>query len=82
MLSVRLDKEMEAMLHAISQRKGISKSAVIKEALAMYLKKEKSIQTPYELGADLFGNIAGGSENDSATYKKGLNEKLRGKHFH
>jgi len=79
MMTIRLDPELEARLVSLSQKKGISKSAVIKEALQFYLKQEKIDKTPYELGADLFGVDSGSNvdTNASVTYKKKIKEKLR-----
>ena len=84
MLTLRLDPEMEDMLVSISQKKGMSKSAVIKEALHLYLKKEKANQTPYEVGADLFGKVSGSSKeaDASSTYKSRIKERLHGKYSH
>jgi predicted DNA-binding protein len=84
MMTLRLDPELEASLISLSKRKGMSKSAVIKEALRLYLKNEKSDKTPYDLGADLFGkeSSAGGEADASGTYKRRLKEKLHGKYPH
>ena len=82
MMTLRLDPELEARLVSLSQKKGISKSAVIKEALHLYLQKEKIDKTPYELGVDLFGVDSESNVNTDASviYKKKLKEKLRGKY--
>lgn len=81
-MTIRLDPELEARLISLSQRKGISKSAVIKEALHLYLKTEKIDKTPYELGADLFAVDSKTiiDSDASVTYKKKIKEKLRGKY--
>ncbi len=73
---------MESMLDTLSQRKGMSKSEVIKQALAMYFEKEKASVSPYELGKDLFGSAQGGDEEASSSYKRRVKEKLHGKHTH
>ena len=80
MLSVRLNKDIEKALDRYSTSKRISKSAVVKKALELFFKKEKSTQTPYELGADLFGKTGSGKKDLSTTYKKQVKQKLRAKH--
>ncbi|MFC4871147.1 CopG family ribbon-helix-helix protein [Negadavirga shengliensis] len=82
MFTIRLDPELKAKLYALSREKGISQSAVVKEALAMYFKRETASASPYELGEDLFGQVSGGSADGSRTYKKVLKDRLHGKHSH
>ena len=79
MMTIKLDPELEARQVSLSQKKGISKSAVITEALHLYLKQEKIDKTTYELGTDLFGVDSGSNvdTNTSVTYKKKIKEKLR-----
>lgn len=48
------------------QKKGISKSALVKEALDLFLKTQMSA---YELGKDLFG-VNGGHPKASQSLKK------------
>ncbi|MFT7233981.1 MAG: hypothetical protein ACI8TA_003210 [Cyclobacteriaceae bacterium] len=40
MLNVRIIKEMEDKLNSYSQQNNLPKSAIVKEALAMYFKKK------------------------------------------
>lgn len=82
MLNVRLDKELEEKLRSYSQQNNLSKSSIVKEALALYFKKEESVKTPFELGEDLFGTGSGGDAERSSTYKSRVKEKLREKHSH
>lgn len=81
MLNVRLDKDMEEQLNAMSREKSMSKSAIVKEALSAYLSKEQKNQSAYELGKDLFGVGEGGSINTSTKFKQKLKEKLHGKNL-
>ena len=53
---------------------------VMKKALEPFFKKEKSAQTPYELGTDLFGKTGSGKKDLSTTYKKQVKQKLHAKH--
>ena len=80
MLNVRLSKELEEALNYYSATKRISKSSIVKKALQLYLKKEKQMQTPYELGADLFGKEGSGKHDASVAYKKRIRQKLNEKH--
>ena len=82
MLNVRLDSSTEEELNSYCQQKGISKSSIVKEALAMYFTKEQSQQLPHTLGQDLFGAASSGQSNKSANYKQQLKDKLRDKHAH
>lgn len=81
MLTVRLDKKLERMLQQLSQNKGLSKSEIVKAALTQYLKKETTPLSAYELGADLFGQ-EGGNSDDSVHYKSKLKQKWNEKHTH
>ncbi|UII26374.1 ribbon-helix-helix domain-containing protein [Fulvivirga maritima] len=82
MINVRVNKELEEKLNQYSQQKNLSKSSIVKEALAQYFKKEEMNQTPYELGSDLFGIEGSGNANASSGYKKALKQKLNEKHTH
>lgn len=81
MLNVRIDKELEEKLEFESKKQGLSKSRIVKDALAMYLEKHATTLSPYELGKDLFG--VGESDIDlSNNYKEKLKQKLNAKHSH
>ncbi len=82
MLNVRLDKETEKTLADYSKQKDVSKSAVVKEALAMYFTKQESNQLPFVLGEDLFGSASSEVANNSVSYKTKLKDKLATKHNH
>ena len=80
MLNVRLNNELDKKLAEYSQENEMSKSAVVKEALAMYFTAEQASQSPYDLGADLFGSDSSGRADASSTFKTKLKNKLRAKH--
>jgi len=82
MLNVRLNQEMEEKLNKYSLETKSSKSAIVKEALALYFSKDELKLSAYELGADLFGSTRGSNPNASTTYKKRLKQKLNEKHAH
>jgi predicted DNA-binding protein len=77
-----MNEELEKKLKQYSQQKNVSKSTIVKEALMEYFRKEEMNQTPYELGADLFGLAGSGDSDASTTYKSKLKNKLREKHSH
>lgn len=82
MLNVRLDEETEAQLQSLSQKKGVSKSALVKEALELFLKSEKAEISAYELGLDLFGVDGKVDPEASQKFKAKVKEKLYGKYSH
>lgn len=82
MLNIRLDEEMERKLDLIRKKKGVSKTALVKEALDQYIQEEIRLLSAYELGKDLFDSEEGGSPEGSKNYKEQLKEKLHGKFSH
>ena len=82
MLNVRLDKETEDKLKRYAESHDLSKTMVVKEALAMYFTKKELAQTPYRLGKDLFGVDGSGESSLSQTYKSKLKSKISAKHTH
>ena len=82
MLNVRLDKETEEAVKKYAEENEMTKTSVVKEALAMYFTKKETNQRPYELGKDLFGTVGSGKTDSSQTYKAKLKEKLSAKHSH
>lgn len=82
MLNVRIDKETEKKLNSYSVENNSTKSAIVKEALAMYFTKKEIQESAFELGEGLFGAAGSGNKNASTTYKKKLKEKLNEKHAH
>jgi hypothetical protein len=61
-MSVRLDRETEALLEEASEALGTSKARVIKESLAEYCPKvlRKKRKRPYELIRDIAGRKGSG----------------------
>lgn len=80
MLNVRISDEEEIELNRYCEEQGLSKSAVVKEALAMYLAQKRKAKSSYEAGSDLFGLEGSGTIDRSATYKRKLKDKLHAKH--
>lgn len=82
MLNVRISDEMEKKLKKYSMDQGVSKSDIVKEALVQYFSKKEASNSPFLLGADLFGQEGSGNANASQSYKIRLKEKLGEKHSH
>ena len=82
MLNVRLTKEQEKELKEYCEQKNLPKSQVVKEALAAYIKTHRTIDGPYEVGKELFGQVGSGKKDRSTKYKQLLNSKLNEKHSH
>ncbi len=82
MLNVRLNQELEEKLNNYCTESKSSKSAIVKEALVMYFKKNEITHSAYDLGVDLFNLAGSGNSNASSTYKERLNQKLDEKYTH
>jgi metal-responsive CopG/Arc/MetJ family transcriptional regulator len=82
MVSLRLDESTQNQLNLLAQQKNMSKSKIIKDALAYYFdmtKKESKEKTPYELGSELFGKYSSGNDDLSTTYKQKIKDKINAK---
>lgn len=77
--SLRLDETMERELERQARAEGKSKSELIRELIAGYLKKRSEALTAWELGKEVFGREGSGRGNLSTDRKRLLKEKLRGK---
>ena len=82
MLTVRLPLQTEKELNDFCERRRMTKSQAVKEALAIYMKQNANASSPYELGADLFGQEGSDQTDTSTTYKKRLKEILNEKYTH
>ncbi len=82
MLTLRLSDNEEKKLADYCKRNNLSKTSVVKEALAVYFAGKIKSETPYQLGSDLFGQEGSEDKDKSTTYKKRLKEKLSAKHTH
>uniref|UniRef100_UPI00404809C4 ribbon-helix-helix protein, CopG family n=1 Tax=Aliarcobacter sp. TaxID=2321116 RepID=UPI00404809C4 len=85
MLSIRLDENTKNQLNFLAQQKHISKSKIIKDALAYYfdmIKNESKEKTSYELGSELFGKYSSGRDDLSTTYKQKIKDKINAKNNH
>ena len=82
MLTIRLSKDTEKQLAQYCQDEGLTKSSVVKEAVALYLSQKRKTKSAYEAGKDLFGLEGSGSSDLSVSYKQKLKNKLNAKHAH
>ena len=82
MLSVRLTDELEKKIDRLSEKAGLSKSEIVKEALQKYFVSIEDKESPYELGKGLFGNHGSGKGDLSKGYKSKVKEKIRDKNSH
>jgi hypothetical protein len=78
MLNVRISKELEEALEILSREKNITKTEIVKEALAEYLKEQNS--RPYDTGKDLFGCDEREDTTGSVDYKNNIRRHLHEKH--
>jgi hypothetical protein len=79
-VSIRLGQELEERLTKASRKLRLNKSDLIKRSLEVYLAHLEPGQTPYELGADLFGADERPGSDFSSTFKRRLRGRLRAKH--
>ena len=79
MITVRLPSELKQRLEVLAKSKNKSKSAIIKEALILFMFKEESQKDSYELGKEYFGKHGSGDGSLSTTYKKKIRERLDAK---
>ena len=74
MTTTRLDKSMESAIYEIAEKKGISRSEIIREGIKMYLRLES--QNPYESGKSLFGKYKSGIPDLAQNSEKYLRNKF------
>lgn len=79
MISVRLPKNLEEKINKLSKEKNITKSKLIKEALAQYIANNEKQKTSFELGENFFGKYGSNKGNLSSTYKRKIKEKINEK---
>ncbi|MFP3042300.1 ribbon-helix-helix domain-containing protein [Treponema primitia] len=80
MTSARLPEELEQRLDIAVKAKHITKTEFIREAVAVYLSREETEKSSWELGEPYFGKYGSGDGGLSANYKTRIKEKLHAKH--
>ncbi len=82
MISVRLPKDLEEKLELYALKQKVTKTEIIKKALAEYMEKNSEEKSPYELVENLFGKYGSGQGDLSVKYKKKVREKIDTKMSH
>lgn len=82
MSSFRIPPEIEKKLEQMAVEENITKSEIVREALAEYIVKREQAARPFDLGEDLFGIAGSGSGHLSRDYKHRIKEKLHAKNNH
>jgi hypothetical protein len=67
--TVKLDPKLDREIDAIARRRGTTRSIVIREALAAYVRKEGQPLTFLEAAGDLIGCLKGGPPDLSSNPK-------------
>ncbi len=65
-VTLRLDKEIRQRVARIAERKGVSASEVIRDAIQAWVERQEATGAPYEAVADLIGIVRGGKRTRSA----------------
>lgn len=81
MTTIRLNDDLNNKLITLKNIEHVTKTEIIKRAIAEYYEHHVIEKTPYELGEELFGKF-GDSPDLSASYKSRLKRKLHDKHTH
>jgi Arc/MetJ-type ribon-helix-helix transcriptional regulator len=80
-VTLRLDAKTRRQITRIAERRRISKSELIRQALSSWTELHEANCSPYEAMADLLGVVRGGnpkrSENGGRKFQKILKEKRR-----
>lgn len=78
MITLRLDSELEQNINDIAYKMGITKSELIRKSITAFIEKIEH-PSPWELGNELFGKYASGSDNLSQDRKSLIKEKIKAK---
>jgi Arc/MetJ-type ribon-helix-helix transcriptional regulator len=80
-ITIELPANLEAALRAHLDRRGVSVSTFVRDAIAEKLEREPEARsTPYEVGKDLFGKHGSGRSDLSSNRKAIMGEMLRARH--
>ena len=75
-VTLRLDKETRERIGRIAERKRVSASEVIREAIEAFMKQHE-VAAPYERAADLMGVVHGGDPKRSQQTGRRFAELVR-----
>lgn len=79
MFSIRFPDDLKSRLEALAEKRKVTKSDIVKEAIQEYLERQEDKADPYRLGEDLFGKHGSGAGNLSQEYKYKVREKIHEK---
>lgn len=65
-LTFRMDPQTRRRIAALARHKRLSKSEVIRQAIAAWADREEPVTSPYEAMRDLLGVVHGGDPHRSA----------------
>jgi predicted DNA-binding protein len=78
-LTLRLEQKTRQRITRIANRRRISTSEVIREAIEAWVERQESVAVPYEAMADLIGVVNGGNPGRSAKTGRRFKETLKGR---
>ena len=76
-VTLRLDQELRRRVERIAKRKKCATSAVLREAIQVFVEKEETALTPYELVKDIIGSVQGGDPKLSENMGRKFTEMLQ-----
>lgn len=79
--TIRLNDDLNNKLLTLKNIEHVTKTEIIKRAIAEYYDHHVNDKSPYELGEDLFGKY-GDDPELSVSYKSKLKRKLHEKYSH
>jgi hypothetical protein len=76
-MTLRLDKETRMRIARIAQRRRVTASLVIREAIDAWVGRQEATGSPYEAMADLIGVVRGGNSKRSQQTGRQFGQLLR-----
>jgi predicted DNA-binding protein len=78
-MALRLDEQTKRRLARLAARRGTTRSALVREAIAALVEKEerKAAVQPHDLVKDLLGSVRGGDPDRSADVGKKVRRILK-----
>jgi predicted DNA-binding protein len=78
-LTLRLEQKTRQRITRIANRRRISTSEVIREAIEAWVERQEPVAAPYQAMADLIGVVNGGNPGRSAKTGRRFKETLKGR---
>ena len=80
-MALRLDEKTRKRIAELAARRGMTRSALVREAIATLIEKEerRAVERPYDLVKDLLGSVHGGDPGRSADVGRKVTRMLRGR---